>query len=177
MSINVVATTDYVEEKLSNINTKIDDHNRQYGQNYFILTDIVNGHEYIVEMQDGNLVSYCKCLGIRVEKLPDKTTGIFDPTGMVVVADFQDGTTIEITDYTVSINDGVTTITYNQLGVLYTTSFTTEMVLAEQALIDFEYIANDDGTYTLTGWKQTLNGAPSTEMVIPDYDVIIVEVV
>ena len=35
-------------------------------------------------------------------------------------------------------------------------------------LIDFEYIKNDDGTFTLTGWKGTLNGAPSTELVIPD---------
>ena len=35
-------------------------------------------------------------------------------------------------------------------------------------LIDFEYIINHDGTVTLTAWKQTLNGVPSTEMIIPD---------
>jgi hypothetical protein len=39
-------------------------------------------------------------------------------------------------------------------------------------LQDFDYTANDDGTYTLTNWKQTLNGEPSTKMVIPNYSVI-----
>lgn len=38
----------------------------------------------------------------------------------------------------------------------------------EEILIDFEYTVNDNGTVTLTAWKQTLNGVPSTEMVIPD---------
>lgn len=33
---------------------------------------------------------------------------------------------------------------------------------------DFEYIVNGDGTYTLTAWKGTLNGVPSTKIVIPD---------
>lgn len=36
------------------------------------------------------------------------------------------------------------------------------------SLIDFEYTKNNDGTYTLTAWKGTLNGEPSTELVIPD---------
>ena len=35
-------------------------------------------------------------------------------------------------------------------------------------LIDFEYIDNRDGSVTLTAWKGTLNGVPSTELVIPD---------
>lgn len=35
-------------------------------------------------------------------------------------------------------------------------------------LIDFEYTDNGDGTVTLTAWKETLNGVPSTELVIPD---------
>lgn len=38
----------------------------------------------------------------------------------------------------------------------------------DEVLKDFEYVVEDDGTYTLTGWKQTLNGQPSTECVIPD---------
>ena len=41
------------------------------------------------------------------------------------------------------------------------------------SLIDFEYIKNSDGTVTLTAWKGTLNGVPSTEIVIPDSDRII----
>ena len=41
------------------------------------------------------------------------------------------------------------------------------------SLIDFEYIKNNDGTVTLTAWKGTLNGVPSTEIVIPDSNRII----
>ena len=40
-------------------------------------------------------------------------------------------------------------------------------------LIDFEYVNNGDGTYTLTAWKETLNGVPSTELVIPNMESII----
>lgn len=43
----------------------------------------------------------------------------------------------------------------------------------ERTLQDFEYIKNNDGTVTLTAWKGTLNGEPSTELVIPDNDRII----
>ena len=35
-------------------------------------------------------------------------------------------------------------------------------------LVDFNYTNNNDGTVTLTAWKGTLNGASSTELVIPD---------
>lgn len=42
-----------------------------------------------------------------------------------------------------------------------------------ESLIDFEYTKNNDKTITLTAWKGTLNGVPSTEIVIPDSDRII----
>ena len=42
-------------------------------------------------------------------------------------------------------------------------------------LIDFEYTANNDGTYTLTGWKETLNGEPSNEMIIPNNNKIVLD--
>ncbi len=35
-------------------------------------------------------------------------------------------------------------------------------------LIDFNYEENEDGTYTLTSWKGTFNGEPSTEIRIPN---------
>ena len=38
----------------------------------------------------------------------------------------------------------------------------------ETDLKDFEYESDGSGSYTLTGWKGTLNGIPSTELVIPD---------
>lgn len=40
-------------------------------------------------------------------------------------------------------------------------------------LVDFEYLENEDGTYTLTGWKGTYMGAPSTICSIPNDERII----
>lgn len=38
----------------------------------------------------------------------------------------------------------------------------------EEVLIDFDYTKEEDGTYSLTAWKETLNGDASTELIIPD---------
>ena len=40
-------------------------------------------------------------------------------------------------------------------------------------MIDFALGDNEDGTYTLTGWKGTLGGVPSTRMIIPQDSSII----
>ena len=44
----------------------------------------------------------------------------------------------------------------------------------DKTLIDFEYTDNQDGTYTITAWKGTLNGKPSTEMIVPNNSQIII---
>ena len=44
-----------------------------------------------------------------------------------------------------------------------------------ERLIDFEYTENDDGTYTITDWKGTLNGESSTECIIPEHKLIKVQ--
>jgi hypothetical protein len=43
----------------------------------------------------------------------------------------------------------------------------------EEILIDFYYVDNGNGTYSITGWKQTYQGVSSTKCVIPDYPQII----
>jgi hypothetical protein len=40
--------------------------------------------------------------------------------------------------------------------------------IGPEMLRDFRYIVNNDGTYTLTEWKGTLNGETSNSLVIPD---------
>ena len=40
-------------------------------------------------------------------------------------------------------------------------------------LKDFEYTKNEDGTYTLTAWLGTFEGEPSTEIIVPDNEKII----
>ena len=43
----------------------------------------------------------------------------------------------------------------------------------EQALADFEYTDNGNGTYTITGWRGTYNGQSSNKCIIPYSDKII----
>ena len=64
------------------------------------------------------------------------------------------------------------TITYTNDGTCwYNTAYNiyiyTIKSLSEK-LIDFNYTENEDGTVTLTSWKGTYNGEPSTKFVIPD---------
>lgn len=49
--------------------------------------------------------------------------------------------------------------------------------LAAVILQDFEYVKDTDtGHYILTEWKETLNGEPSNDLVIPDTDEIQIEI-
>ena len=66
-------------------------------------------------------------------------------------------------------------IKYIEYGKTYSVELRVTMIeFNENILQDFDYIKNSDGTYTLTGWKQTLNGVSSTELVVPNYTNIIV---
>ena len=92
----------------------------------------------------------------------------------------QDNSTFEITNYTLSGNENLitedTTITISYTDTdtnsTYTTSFIVNAIDITEALADFEYTTNDDGTYTITSWKETLNGEASTEMIVPDNSLI-----
>ena len=147
--------------------------------NGLVLVDEINGYDYFVSMRDGELVTYCIAVGIEVTTPPDKISykenEAFDPTGMVVSAICADGSTREVTGYTFSdiSADGIVAISYTEGDNTFTTTLELEIASVEDLLIDFEYIDNKDGTYTLTAWKQTLNGEPSTECIIPSNSNII----
>ena len=146
------------------------------------LTDTTNGYDYIVEMRNGQLVSYCKTVAIEVSSMPIKTEYVegdaFKSTGMVITAVCPDGTTKEITNYTypshIPVGATSLTITYNEHGNILTTEVPLDITKfdASTELVDFEYTTESDGTYTLTAWKGTLNGVSSTEIVIPDNNLI-----
>jgi hypothetical protein len=175
---NKVVTENEIETIIEEIDNKINSPKK-----YIKFEDAVNGYHYIVEMRNGNIVSRCAISTIEVTTMPDRTEYIeneyLDTTGMVLTATCYDGNTFEITDYTYAneplvVGENKIEISYTEYGTTYTTSIivTTEGFNPDVTLIDFTYETNDDGTYTITGWKQTLNGEPSTEMVIPDYSVI-----
>ena len=147
--------------------------------------DQVNGYKYVACMRDGNFVTYCAIKNIEVTSMPSKTEYVtgeyFDPTGMVVSAIAYDGTTKEIVDYTLPesyLMNGITSIeiSYIDAGLIYTVNVPVTVNDFDPAvvLVDFEYTTNDDGTYTLTGWKGTHNGEASTEMIIPNNGLIII---
>ena len=101
---------------------------------------------------------------------------------MVVTAKYNDGTSKEVTGYSYPVTAlavGTTsiTITYSEGGVTETTTVAITVKSSFDPagiLSDFTYVDNGDGTYTITGWKGTLNGASSTTCSIPDSDKIIV---
>lgn len=149
------------------------------------LVDQVNGYTYIACMRDGNFVTYCAAKYIEITTIPAKTEYMageyFDPTGMIVTATAQDGSTREITNYTyptVCLAEGAISvgITYVENGTTHTATVPVTVIPFDPAvvLVDFEYTANEDGTCTITGWKGTYNGEASTEIIIPNNGLIIV---
>ena len=151
-------------------------------KNYITLVDQINGFTYLVCMRDGNLTSFCATQNISATMMPNKTEYIFgecfDPAGMVITATAYDGAFREITSYTYltePLVEGTTSveITYTENNVTHTTNVPITVLGAADALVDFEYTDNGDGTYTIIDWKGTENGEVSTRIVIPDSQQII----
>ena len=159
-------------------------------KNHTIITDEINGCDYVLRMRGGRLITYCMLSSIAIKTYPTKATYAYgdkyDSTGITLIATYQDGSTKEITSgFTVECPDTVDnkeieiTVTYNAYDV--TCTVTGKHVLEKfygqtelSIMKDFEYIDNGDGTFTITDWKHTLNGEPSTECVIPDDPNIII---
>lgn len=155
-------------------------------RDFVVLVDQDTGYNFSLQIRSGALISCMMIDGITINKQPTKTAYIegeaFDPTGMEIIANYPDGGT-EILDNSVFTFEpqyvtATTTevkVIYNNCGVehIYVVPVTVALFDPSVILIDFDYTTNDDGTYTITGWKETLNGEPSTEMVIPDNNLII----
>lgn len=178
-----------IRSAINNLNTLVGDisveeqirESMSVAKENITLIDKVNGFTYVVCMRNGELASYCTTESIILVQNPDKTEYLvgeyFDPTGMIIVATAQDGTTREITNYTYSTealtNDtNFVAISYIENNIAYTVSVPITIKSIEDALIDFEYTNNGDGTYTITEWKGTYNGETSAEMIVPDYECI-----
>jgi hypothetical protein len=154
-------------------------------KDYVALIDQVNGDTYLVSMQDGELVSDIGVQDIKIVQMPNKTSYMrgeyFDPTGMIVTATCQDGSVKELKNYAYTKDYfamGTTSIdiVYKEAGIVHkdTVQVTVSEFDPATVLVDFTYTDNGDGTYTITDWKGTLNGTPSTEIIIPNYGCIIV---
>lgn len=151
-----------------------------------VLKDQNTNDNYAIQIIDGVLTTVLLPYSAEIVTMPNKLNyeagEYFDPTGMEISLLYSDGTTnivnnVENMSYSnkcLTKNTPVM-VEYCEKGMTFTTSVdvTVNPFDAENVLIDFEYVENDDGTYTITGWKGTLNGQPSTEMVIPNSPLII----
>lgn len=155
--------------------------NTRIGQNYTVLNDVETNLPYVLQIKNGELAIKALPTELRVTTLPDKLIymqgEIFDPTGMVITAFYADGTSEEISDYKISAL--LNKVGYYNVEICAQVpspiKCTLEVEVQEfntEILQDFEYIQDFDGYYVITDWKQTLNGEPSTEMVIPDNTLI-----
>lgn len=142
-------------------------------KSFTLLRDEETGARYHVFMKNGALTTTPMCSKIRITTLPDSIDylpgDLFDPTGMVVEAVHEDGSSTVITDYTYPtevLENGRTSVVigYTEFGQTFTVN------LIDTILVDFEWEDNQDGTVTIVGWNETLNGKPSTELIVPDYD-------
>jgi hypothetical protein len=154
-----------------------------------IMTDVVTGIDYIVQMENGSLVSFPVSVSVNLTSMPSKTTYFagetVDLSGMVLTATSQDGSLREITKYTYepSIIAEDTTeivITYTERGEVYTYNIpvSVEIEITDPALqlVDFNYevISGEEPTYKITGWKGTTNGVEGTEIIVPNSSKIII---
>lgn len=122
------------------------------GQDYVLLKDASDGYTYIVQMNNGNLTSRCRCIDIQIKqppKLSYYTNEVFDPTGMIIEAVLKDGSCIEINNYTYNnpILNGsphvILKIDYVECGE----TFSTSLVLS---------IKSRPGVYDLSNITETL---------------------
>ena len=104
-----------------------------------------------------------------------------DLSNLVVMATYEDGTVAEITEYTVSqsmVDDETIAVTITCVGTSNSYDVAVyqrfDQTTLSNLFIDFVYTDNGNGTYTITDWKGTLNGQPSTEIVVPNNRQIIV---
>lgn len=178
MSYKEYASKGFVDElylKKSDVPSQIYD--------FMTLRDKSTGYHYYVYMKDGALATSPIITEIKVTKAPDKVNYMqgekLDLTGIEVVAVIESGDSVILDRYKTDeyVVNPIINISYTDelSGEIFTTSFEVEMSEFDPIiqLIDFDYTDNGDGTYTLTGWKQTLNGEPSTELIIPDNNMIV----
>lgn len=160
-------------EAITDHEERITNHEKQYSQTYFVLTDDVTNCDYVVKMHNGNIIYFKKCTGIKLVSPPINLNviegGLLDTTGMIIVGCYQDGTESEIINYKLEPEEnGSVKVTYEEAGETYIMSINVNVISIEEALKDFTYTTNSNGTYTLTGWKGTLNGETSTRLVVPN---------
>ena len=154
----------------------------------FTMRDQTTNYKYLMQLRDGVLTSILLPSSISVDSssLTNLMEGdVIEGNNLTINATYPDGTTSALSD---SDKENITctpkelTTDVKQITVKYkvgdyeltqTINVTVSAFDPAVKLQDFNYTSNADGTYTLTGWKETHNGVASTEMIIPNNKKII----
>ena len=171
------ATKKYVDTSTTRlINDKEKLENTSYSSNK--IDDMIG----VIQKTLLNILGIPVPASISAVKYPDKTSyhegDYFEPDGIELELTFDDESTQIVSDVNdiiislipLKITDTSATFKYSYYGAYYyiTVPITVNEFNKEFSLIDFNFIDNGNDTYTLTEWKGTLNGIPSTELVIPN---------
>ena len=175
------ATKKYADDKISSIiNNNVSSSTSTYSSDTIdkMFDDI---KKYIDE-----IFSSLPSNAIEIIKQPNKTTyyegDYFEPDGIQLKITYNDTTEIinDISNIIVPTNPLTLSDTYVTITCIYQdTTFEINVQInvkefnADLVLVDFNFTNNGNNTYTLTAWKGTLNGIPSTEVVIPNNSKII----
>ena len=154
----------------------------------FTMRDQTTNYKYLMQLRDGVLTSILLPSSISVDSssLTNLNDGdIIEGKDLVINATYPDGTTSALSDSdkgNIICTPKELTVDVKQITVKYkvgdyeltqTINVTVSAFDPAVKLQDFNYTDNGDGTYTLTGWKETHNGVASTEMIIPNNKKII----
>lgn len=154
---------------------------------------VYNYSTYVSEPVDGavtltiNYLNYSKtysipCVNLTSFEVSGVPTHYLEGTqinlnNLVVMGTYEDGAVVEITEYTVTqstIDSETIEVTISCAGISNSYNVAIFRTLDSNLFIDFVYTDNGDGMYTITDWKGTLNGQPSTEVVVPNNRQIVV---
>lgn len=180
----VIKTLDkkYLPKELQIIDTKVNANSTNLVQNKAIVDYTINGlimkdqksgYRYIIQIIDGTIVSSGYCTAIRIsDNYVEKDSYVEGELieDMVIEGICEDGSIKIIENFTCIAKDNYLQITCEEAGNIYKKSYYVgnKIIDIETALIDFDYIVEEDGTYTLTDWKGTYNGETSTRCIIPN---------
>ena len=154
----------------------------------FTMRDQTTNYKYLMQLRDGVLTSILLPSSISVDSssLTNLNDGdIIEGKDLVINATYPDGTTSALSDSdkkNITCTPKELTTDVKQITVKYKVGdyeltqiidVTVSAFDPAVKLQDFNYTSNADGTYTLTGWKETHNGVASTEMIIPNNKKII----
>ena len=158
----------------------------KFTDSYFVLNDISNGLNYAIQMKNGEIISTELPVRIQIKQNPTKINyyfgEVFDSTGIIVEAVYNDGTTKLVEDFSTNYDNktlestgGVQITVKAKLPSIFTTTLTVSVTEFNDTTIlqDFIYSQPNSNEFQLQGWKETYNGVSGTELIVPDYSVIV----